>query len=226
MGNANEILLRYQQRFGDEEGRRYKSIEDQWSRLWLLWKDFDTLFRNGEQRAEILTKSASGFFWQFRTLAMNEMLLGLCRLMDRDKRTCSFPTFTKNIFSSDTVNVSLEDRDKILANQRDALQRTKFAKNWRDKRIAHIDMDISGVEEYDIAEIKSGIDAIHALIDSVQLAFFETQMLNHVVGPSGDASSLLYKLRDGLQFREEAFERARNGGPGAMNLRPKPLPND
>jgi hypothetical protein len=146
--------------------------------------------------------------------------------MDSDKRTCSITNFTKNIFSSESVDLDEVARENILALQAEAISKTKFAVNWRNKRIAHLDMDITGVEEYDVEQIKEGIDAIHQLINLVQLTFFQTQMLNQVVGAAGSASALLYNLRDGLEYRQDKLERASLGQPGSADFRPKPLPTD
>ena len=110
-----------------------------------------------------------------------------------------------------------------------ALAACEFARDWRNRRLAHRDLSLAlgqGVQPLapaSRAAVKSALVALEELLNAVSSHYLESTTMFDL-GPSGeDAVSLLYLLRDGLHFREERLARIKRGELRPADAKPEPL---
>jgi hypothetical protein len=153
----------------------------------------------------VMHRSASFFFWLLQRTWWDESLLGITRLLapkeSLGKANLTFQQLPELI--DDAVL-----RDEIAAEVSAAVARASFAKEWRNKRIAHRDLAHSldkAPSPLPPASLTDVADVLHELANILNdieghycnaTTLYERSPITHGV------LSLLYTLRDGLR-REE-----------------------
>ena len=109
-----------------------------------------------------------------------------------------------------------------------AIKKTKFARDWRDRRIAHTDLRLAlkkGAKPLAPASRKrmgEAIAAIVAVLAAVEGHYCKTTTAYEHASRLGDAETLLHVLRDGVDARREEQRRLQAGGFPSGGFKPKP----
>ena len=107
--------------------------------------------------------------------------------------------------------------EEIIGLVKAAVNATEFARDWRNRTLAHTDLKLAiqlGAEPLTTASRKSVADAINAVSRVIQRLseyHFKSDLLFDVITPADDAVSLLYVIRDGLKAEEERRARLKEG---------------
>ncbi len=94
-----------------------------------------------------------------------------------------------------------------------------FARDWRNRHIAHRSLDRaidSSAPDLEFASrelVERAIRALDNLFQEIQRAYFNSTLGFADIGSDGDADALLYVLFDGVLAREARAERFRIGEP-------------
>lgn len=104
-----------------------------------------------------------------------------------------------------------------------------FARDWRNRRIAHTDLALAlgqGAQPLEAASrqnVGEALEAIAAVLNRLQVAFLNTYPIpfDQVRGGAGNAESLLYVIRDGLEAEEARGQRKKEGRPLDGDLGPR-----
>ncbi len=196
--------------------------------VWLHWKwaTFVALFGTNEQRIDVLNSASPTFFVMLQRTLWDDSLLHLARLVDN-------PT----VSGRDTLTLQGLPglvRDDIRPNVKqlmaDVLERTKFAKDWRNRHIGHRELALAlkeATQQLTPASrehVKGALDSIGALLNFVEGQYDQVETAFGWPAPTDGAERLLYLLRDGLEAREELRARLQAREPSAIErLRPRPL---
>jgi hypothetical protein len=144
-----------------------------------------------------------------------DVLLHLARLTDPPKSMGKANLSVRHLAAL-LVNSPIATEAESLAAA--ALDACEFARDWRNRRLAHRDLDLAlgqqGVQPLapaSRAAVKASLADLEELLNAVSLHYLESTTFFDL-GPAGqDAVSLLSLLRDGLQFRDERRARIKRG---------------
>jgi hypothetical protein len=222
--NAEEVRQQYLTVLGPELGPVCHDLYNQ--RVWLhvKWHQFLELYGNTPERLDLLNGAAPVFFRIVHDTLLEDTLLNLTRLTDpaffRDGDNQTARLTLRSLpgrISEDSIRAEVEELIKA------AISATAFARDWRNRRIAHHDLNLSlNVNAKPLAPASRDLisDALAAVCRPVErvseLYLQQTEVrLNRITETlGGDAVSLLYVIRDGLEadvkrrqrIRERKFE--------------------
>lgn len=139
------------------------------------WKLFCDLYAAGEKVIELLNESAPGFFRICQDSLRDDILLGICRLTDQ-KQTFGKDNLTLDslVASIDTAEYS-ELRKTLERLFSDARLKSTFARDQRNKRIAHTDLftklEVSILSVSTKKHIEEALQSIRDVMNAVELHF-------------------------------------------------------
>lgn len=108
-------------------------------------------------------------------------------------------------------------RDEVQAAVDVACVATKFARDWRNRRIAHRDLALaisSGAEPLASAsrqQVGEAMDKVSEVIKRISRRYLDSDIAFHILREPRGAEALLYVIRDGLEADEARHERLRAG---------------
>ncbi|WP_407690637.1 AbiU2 domain-containing protein [Rhodocyclus tenuis] len=111
----------------------------------------------------------------------------------------------------------------------EALSSCEFARDWRNRRLAHRDLDLAvGINPEPLApvsraSVKVAIASLGQLLNLVSRHYFDSTTMFDFRQGDTDAANLLYVIRDGLRYEEDRFARVKSGELPSSALKPDPL---
>jgi hypothetical protein len=115
-------------------GEIHHWLNDEIAWLHIKWADFCRLYATGQQRVDLLNAAAPAFFQHLQQMMWEDVLLHLCRITDSVK-TMGHDNLTIMRIPDAIPDQAFRDEVKSLAE--DARQKTQFAREWRNRRLAH-----------------------------------------------------------------------------------------
>ncbi len=201
-----QILAENKVAFGDKLGDIYTILSNELTWLCWLWHEYTELFAT-ESRLDIANNSAPFFFSIVQQNLWESVLLGISRLAGPKD------TYRKQNLSLSRL-VEMIDRTEVKVDAKARLQQlvdvSFFAKDWRDRHIAHRDLALSlGDRSKPLASAtKAQVDVCLSqagdLLNAVSLSYTQTETAYSFPHGQQGAVDLLYVLRDGLRRRVEA----------------------
>jgi hypothetical protein len=110
-----------------------------------------------------------------------------------------------------------------------AVTATAFARDWRNRKLAHRDLDLAlGLQIAPLAPasriaVKEALSAVADVLNVVAGHYHDSPTMFHFNGANADAASLLYILRDGLRYEEERRMRLKSGTSTPDDFRPEKI---
>jgi hypothetical protein len=210
---AEETEAAYVAAMGAELGAIFYKLFCEIGTLRILWDQFVELFATKKERLSILNRSGGTFFSLVQQSFWQQTLLTLCRLTDRDRiggRSNASICYLPGLVTDDRLKQELQP---LIAH---ACESTKFARDWRNRRIAHTDLELLvGRSATELAaagkdQVENAIIAIGAVLSRVQLHYQGSTLWVGSVPCLGGAEAVLHVLRDGIQAEDQRRERIRN----------------
>ena len=205
--SAQQVEQRYVAAMGEALGRTYAMLYNECAWLHLTWKQFVQLFGDNPDRIAILNKTAPGFFRLVRDKLFDALLLHLARLTDPERVGSSGSRETLTLQRLPRL-VEEEIRPKINTQLASVLQATKFARDWRNRHVAHRDLRLALREgatplpEVSRRDIRLGIEAITDLMNTLEDHYMNGAVAYTLVDVMGDADTLLYFVQKGFRSAE------------------------
>jgi hypothetical protein len=190
---------------GPALGDLHHDIENEAAVLLRKWDDFDELFNDDAQQLELLNRVASNFFYFLQQRWYEDALLHISRLTDppesggRRQVNLTIRRLPDNI-SDPTLRATVET---AVAR---ALDRSHFARVWRDRRVAHSDLmfsgqnSVAGLPAATRAGVREAIEAICEPTHLISTHFGQSVALASARDPWG-VRSLLAHLRRSVRDR-------------------------
>jgi hypothetical protein len=214
--SAEEVKAQHVADMGVTLGGQFDRLYNECLFLRTKWEEYRTLFGDKESRVDLLNAAAGSFFGMVQSIMYEDVILHLCRLTDdptvgrRNRQTLSVRQLPPLI-----NDVGLQQHIKKLVS--DARKSTEFARDWRDRHIAHRDLELATVEgtrpltDASRILIDAAIEAITDVLRDVETHYCKVPTAYKPLSPLGGAESLLYVLRDGIDVREELYRRLKAG---------------
>jgi hypothetical protein len=223
--SAEEVLEGYKLAMGPTLGTAFHGLWNDWAWLHVKWREYRSVFVTSEARIAILNTAARGFFGVAEAVLWQDVILQICRFTDPAK------TAGRETLSLHCLPGLIDDfpqRQRVLDLIAVAEQHSEFARDWRNRYIAHRDRQLAlSPEAKPLApasreRAQNAIDAITAVLAHVESDYCRRPpTMFGYLSQLGDGEALLRVLRDGLDARDEALRRMRTGeGDGSFFTRP------
>jgi len=213
-------------KMGEEIGTVYSALWQEVAWINQKWAQYVELFGTSPERIELLNRAAPSMMRTIQDTLWEDVLLHLARLTDPPKSMGKANLSVRHLaalLASSPINMKA---DALAATALDACQ---FARDWRNRKLAHRDLDLAlgqSVQQLapaSRAAVKTSLAALQELLNAVSLHYLDSTTFFHL-GPGGtDAVSLLYLLRDGLQSRDDRLARKRRGDHTPDDFKHRPL---
>lgn len=197
---------------GDELGTIYSALWQEVAWVHGKWSDFVTLFGTKESRVELLNAAAPAFCRLVQDSVWENVLLHIARLTDppatAKKQNLTIQRLPALI---DRAN----SRDVVESSVQAALTSCAFARDWRNRHIAHSDLDLKvsdtarPLEFASRQSVKLALASLSSALNAVAAEYLDSTSFFDTV--DGDALALLYVIDDGLRADEQRRQRLRDG---------------
>lgn len=214
--NAEQIKQRNIEKMGPELGAQYTELWQRVVRINVYWAEFIEMFGTKPGRLDMMNRAAPAFFHMLRTELSDMMFLHLSRLTDKPEMGKQKNLTIRNLPSlikDGATRTAVEQLVKI------ALEKTEKCRERRNRRIAHDDLWLAlndpkakPLDEPSKIEIDEAVQSIGAVLQAVNVYYFDADMIFKMLGPRIHGFvELLYIMHDGLKAREEWEKRLRSG---------------
>lgn len=199
---------------GPELGAEFYALYNE--TIWMLirWDQYDILFGRKPERVDLANEAAGLFFNVIQSSLFENTLLHLARITDSPETGGK-----KNLTLKRLPGLMPDENAKtaltVLVDEAHA--KTAFARDWRNRRIAHSDLALKLEEgakplvHASRAAVRSALQAIAAALNSCLRHFKDSEILFEPPPSVSDAEALLYVIRDGLKAEKARGERVRSG---------------
>ena len=211
---VNEIKATHINAMGVDLGPVYYALWTEIAALHMRWKEYVTIYGTKQARLDLVNKAARHFFFVVQGPLWESTLLHLARLTDPEK---SAGNFNLTIHAFPDLIKDSEIKNKVFELNKVAIEKTKFCRGWRNRRLAHKDRDLAihkkakPLEPASRSHVKEALSALTAVMNEISGHYMNSETLHGHMGGQGDAMSLLYVIDDGLKSREEKMERRKKG---------------
>ncbi len=199
----------------DKLGRNFSmvfhSLYNDWVSCLVRYKEFRELFGDSD-RVKLLNAIGSGLFWDVQQLSWSDLMLRLTRLTDppkssgKDNLTVTrLPDLCEDPYLRDDVGVLVDK----------AVDAAKFARDWRNRRISHLDLKLAidpsakPLATADLRKVKATIDAVHAVLNAISVRLLDAGIHNDVV-VTPRAHAFAWQLADSVQYIDSVIDPSGN----------------
>src|SRR6056297_3400527 len=174
-------------------------VKHEFFTLRIEWRLYRSLFGTNKETVELLNKASGSTANTLERALYERTLLGLRRLTDPYQGKKGK---TKSVSVNGFIQVVPSKDPNLRRLAGTATQRSSFARNWSDKRIAHTDLAYRrGEAKLEIASranVESANEAIADVIKHVAKEYYDTTLVTHPIPSSGDERSFLRALYLGV----------------------------
>jgi hypothetical protein len=209
---ADEVEKKYIEAMGAQLGPIFNRLQTECTLMNSTWRQFVELFGTSQKRVEVLAWSAEYFFEVVREVFLESTLLKLCRITD----PASSPNKKKNVtvaLLTELVDDSL--RPQIASALPEVLASAQFARDWRNRHIAHQDFDLIFADTPEPLavvtrkKVSDALEAVNDLLNIVENHYSKATMaFDHLIA-RGQADDLVQVLNEEFQRDFEFRERLR-----------------
>jgi hypothetical protein len=208
--------------FGPKLGPVYYELHNEVVWLYAKWLEYRKLYAESEKRINLLNETASFFFYAIEAVLREDVLLHISRLTDPPRKS-KYKMLSLLILPTLVNDKMLENELEILL--KESLIKCKFAREWRNRQIAHSDYSLAinvdgtakGLPSVSRQQIGEAIDSIKVVLNRVSEAYSHTPTAFELFHTSSGADTLTFYLGEGVA--SEKRKRARL-------LSSKPYPED
>ncbi|MEH2549095.1 hypothetical protein V1283_005740 [Bradyrhizobium sp. AZCC 2262] len=198
---------------GKALGVQYTQLWQEIAQLNIIWKEFIELFGTKTSRIELLNRSAGAFFRMVQDGIWEAIVLHIARVTDppqspggKDRQNLTLHNLPALI-----PDLKLKGEVKLLCDE--ATANTKFARDWRNRRIAHRDLDLAlggkakPLPSVPIKHVNDALASFENIMNAIALPYLNsTTSFDHSIRLHG-ALELLYLLDDGHVLQAERKKR-------------------
>lgn len=191
---------------GEALATPYVALNRNLIELHIVWLQYRQLFGSSSDTIELLNKTAGLFFMVVQDQLWDSVLLGIARLTDNAK---TFGKSNLTIWSLPPLIDDIDLRQKVSSLCEQARDCAAFARNHRNKRIAHsdysyeIDRAATALDPISRAAIKEMLDALEKVLNCIRNSYLKSCMHYASFVDKTGATSLLYRLKE-LEDRRHA----------------------
>lgn len=213
--SADEVRAEHLAAMGSDLGEVFTVLSNELTLLSWQFQQLSELYGGDGKRHEVMNRAAPFFFWLLQRSWWDESLLGITRLVapkeSLGKKNLTFQQLP-DLIGDPTLKASID------ANVQGVVKRAAFAKAWRDKRIAHRDLDHSldrapaPLPPATHADVAAVLRDLATILNDVQAHYLKSTTIYEKAPITHGVMDLLYVVRDGLRREELRQERLEKHG--------------
>lgn len=203
---AAELRDRRKQSMPGRLGELHHELGQELSRTRLRWSELMALF--DEEGVKTLRATAPGFFGRLRQMYWEAVLMQLARMID-SPMSVGRKNLTVRCLSAEIPEAEADLREVVMKLIDQAVTATLFARDYRNRRLAHRDLEWTFTPETQPLEtatkerVESALDALAAVLNAIELRFENSSTsYRTVIMGAGGTGELLYYLSLGLAAEE------------------------
>ena len=160
-----------ERRMGPDFTRLFLELDGECDWLRHKWAEFDELFGRGPEWVELLNRVASSFFYVINQVLFENIMLHLSRLTDPPE-SMGRANLTVMTLSELVTEPPLKKRVEEMSSE--ARSNCQFARDWRNKRLAHTDLSAFRGElavplpKVTAESIKTALASLRAIFTAVE----------------------------------------------------------
>lgn len=208
-----ESRKEYCQQMGKELGTAYHLLWNQCALLHMRWDEYVEMFGKSQAEFDTMNAVAPGFFKSIQDMSWESILLHLSRFTDPAK------VGPRRTLSLDTL-LAMSEAQKVPGLGRlisEAKSKSKFARDWRNRSIAHADFEhaldrtAKPLAAASRAHVRGALAAIVGVLEAIDNHFTGCCLGFGGTHWNWGGTYLLSELRLIARLREERDERMRSG---------------
>lgn len=178
------------------------------------WQEFVELYGINKNRIELLNDAAPTFFGHLQDILWEDMLIGLSRLVDPEK-SAGRTNLTLQALPDLVDDQSL--KDAIVPMIHEAMKLTEFTRDWRNRRIAHRDLELAisdhaqPLKSGSRQDVRAALTSIDSVLNKIQAHYLDSETKFDAPIFYAGAVLLLRVLHDGVREGQEREERHARG---------------
>lgn len=199
---------------GPDLGVLYSALWQEVAWIHSKWAHYVALFGTKPERVELLNKAAPAFFRLVQDTLWENVILHIARLTD-SPQSVGKPNLSIKRVPALVSDLALKTRIEALVTT--CVLSADFARDWRNRHLAHRDLARATAEVADPllpasrAKVKEVLSNFCDLLNALSQHYLDSTSFFDMSGTPGDAEQLLYVLDDGLRMDAARKERRRNG---------------
>ncbi len=198
---------------GSELGAVYSQLWQEVAWIHRNWAHYKELFGEKSSRIELLNEVAPSFFRSVQDALFETVLLHLTRLTDPAQSLGK-----SNLSLRQLDSLIFDDALKLKVNDLTfkAVESTEFARDWRNRKLAHRDLDLAlGQAAKPLLPasrlaVAQALSAIVEVLNAVSSHYLDSTTIFDWHG-GNDSVALLFAIRDGLRAKDERLRRIKAG---------------
>ncbi|MCL4523070.1 MAG: hypothetical protein M1453_09110 [Acidobacteria bacterium] len=205
---------RHLQAMGPTLGPLFHRLHEEVCWLRVKWQEFRKLYAHSQKRIDLLNGTAALFFKVVHDVIWQDVILHIARLTDPVQQgKYENLTFLRVLGAISDPKTRLRV-EKLLV---DVQTNAEFARQWRNKRLAHCDLShatkqsvqpLPGVSR---RHIENALASFHAVLNYLSQKYLDGAVLLDEVITHSDADALLYHLRVAAHIEKQKVERLTKG---------------
>ena len=182
---------------GSPLGEIYHALSDEVSWLHLKWNDFCELFAEPEN-VELFNAAAPVFFHDLQRQTWEDVLLHLCRITDPPKSSGK-SNLTIRCLPTLVLEAPLRARMESIVD--DVIQKTVFARDWRNRRLAHKELvPDQPLASASVDHVGDALAAVRMLMNQLEQHYLnKTVSYEQPIPALGGVASFITVLRKGVE---------------------------
>lgn len=200
----------YIEKMGGALGTQFHALWQEVAWLHIKCTEYLELFGSKSTRVDLLNRAAPAFFSMIQDVLWEDIVLHVARLTDSPKSLGNTNLTIRNL--PELVDPTMTEALQALVDT--ALSETQFCRDWRNRHIAHRDLELAtNKSPRPLAaptrkQLNDALGAIASVLNEVQAHYMDSYTpFEESIGSRGNAGSLLYVLDDGLRAKAQRMER-------------------
>jgi hypothetical protein len=202
----DEVLAELELTLGSELGKAFHQLQNDLVWLHVKWAQYRVLYGTSPQRIQILNEAAPLLFRIVEDVLWDDTLLSIARQTDHPgegKRQRLTVRQLPPLITDANVRQEISD---LVDN---ALAKAEFARDWRNRRVAHrdlahaLDPQVTPLAPASRLAVEQALEAFREVLNGINARLRDTTFLFDFVDPIGGAEALLHVLREGLIVERE-----------------------
>jgi hypothetical protein len=222
--SAEEVEREHLGVLGPELGPTYHVLYEEVTWLHAKWNQYRQLYAT-PQTVDLLNRTAGFFFRVIQDVLWEDVVLHIARLTDSPKSMGKANLTLRRLPEVITIPELAAEVENLV----DKVQKeSAFARDWRNRRIAHrdlslaLDVEAEPLQAVSRAQVERVLSAIRAVLNKIHGHFWRDQAVafDHFLAHD-DAEALTYYLGVAAKAEDATQERLRQGRPLPEDLEPK-----
>jgi len=183
-------------------GEEYFALRNEVAWLHIKWREYRALFARDQDTIDLINAAAPVFFHDLQRMMWEDVLLHLCRLTD-PPQSVGHDNLTVSRLPNSIPDAGLQNQVQPLVE--DAKQKTQFARDWRNRLLAHKALPPTSKQSAQPLAIASrqhvndAMTAIRSIMNCIEERYLDGPVsYEHSIEALGGVDSLLALLRKSL----------------------------